>query len=222
MAFLAPASRALLQAQGYAWATGAEQAVPGMAAMFSFMLISIVGTQFYREHGWGTWDRLRTAAGAPEIMIGKMVPALLVLLCQLAVVFTGGGLLFSLRVTGSLAGLMLVIAAFAACVMALTMAVIAFCATLDQLMVMSNLLAMILSGLGGAFTPVSALPRWAQAVAKISPAYWAIEGMHGIILDAKGFGFALRTAGILALFTAGFALIAAVRFNIREAKVSDT
>ncbi|MGA2380816.1 MAG: hypothetical protein ABSG85_16080 [Spirochaetia bacterium] len=52
MAFLAPASRALLQAQGYAHAGGAEQAVPGMTVMFSFFVIGVIGIQFYREQGW--------------------------------------------------------------------------------------------------------------------------------------------------------------------------
>jgi ABC-2 type transport system permease protein len=222
MAFLAPASKAMLMAQGYAAATGAEQAVPGMTVMFSFFLTSVVGIQFYREHGWGTWDRLRIASGAFTIMVGKLVPGVLLILCQTAVVFVSGGILFHLHITGSLPGLFIVISAFALCAMAMAMALIAWCRTLDQLNVLSNLAAMIFSGLGGAFAPVTALPHWAQMISRASPAYWAILGMRGIILDAEGFGFALRMAAAMTGFTLLFALCFALRFKMKETKVSDT
>lgn len=95
MAFLAPGSKALLQAQGYAHAGGAEQAVPGMTVMFSFFVIGVIGIQFYREQGWGTWDRLRIASGTMEILIGKIAPGLLLLLAQLVVVFGTAGSCFT-------------------------------------------------------------------------------------------------------------------------------
>jgi ABC-2 type transport system permease protein len=179
MAFLAPASRALLQAKGYAHAGGAEQAVPGMTVMFSFFVIGVIGVQFYREQGWGTWDRLRIASGTIEILIGKIAPGLLLLLVQLVVVFATGGLLFHLHVAGSVAALVLIAIGFAVCIMAMTMMLIAWCKTLDQLNVLANVCAVVLSGLGGSFAPVSELPHWAQAAARASPAYWAMQGMRG-------------------------------------------
>jgi ABC-2 type transport system permease protein len=222
MAFLAPASRALLHAQGYAGASGAEQAVPGMTVMFSFMLMGVVGIQFYREHGWGTWDRLRIASGGLDIMVGKIFPGFLLLLCQTAIVFASGGVLFGLAIKGSLAGLIIVFLAFALCIMSLTMALFAWCRTVDLMNVLSNLLAMLFSGLGGAFAPVSSLPGWARVIAVASPAYWALEGMRGIILDGQGFAFALQRAGMLLAFAALFALATALRLNMKDAKVSDT
>lgn len=222
MAFLSPASKALLRAQGYAAAGGAEQAVPGMTVMFSFFLIGVIGIQFYREQGWGTWDRLRIASGTVEILIGKIAPGLLLLLAQLVVVFASGGLLFHMTVAGSLAGLFLIVLAFAVCILAMTMMLIAWCRTLDQLNVLANILAIVLSGLGGAFAPVSSLPMWAQAAARGSPAYWAMRGMHGIILDGQGLATALSTCAALGGFSALFVLLTAVRFNVRETKVSET
>jgi len=222
MAFLAPASRALLQAQGYAHAGGAEQAVPGMTVMFSFFVIGVIGIQFYREQGWGTWDRLRIASGTLEILIGKIVPGLLLLLVQLVVVFGAGGLLFHLHVAGPLPALILIAAGFAVCVMAMTMMLIAWCRTLDQLNVLANVCAIVLSGLGGSFTPVSELPHWAQAAARASPAYWAMQGMRGIILDGEGMHTALSTCVALACFTGLFTLLTVVRFNACEIKNSET
>jgi len=222
MAFLSPLSRALLRAQGYANATGAEQAVPGMTIMFSFMMMTVVGIQFYREYGWGTWDRLRIASGGMSIIVGKILPGLLLLLCQIVVVFAAGGALFGLQVTGSMVGLFVVFLSFALCTMSLTMALIAWCRTLDQLNVIANLVAMLFSGIGGAFAPVDSLPAWAGKIAVPSPAYWAMRGMRGIILDRQGFGFGMRAAGVLAMFGLLFALLAALRFNMKEIKVSET
>jgi len=222
MAFLVPASRALLVAQGYQHAGGAEQAVPGMTVMFSFFVIGVIGIQFYREQGWGTWDRLRIASGTLEILVGKMVPGFLLLFAQLAVVFGAGALLFHLHVAGSPAALMLIALGFAVCILAMTMMLIAWCRTLDQLNVLANVCAVVLSGLGGSFAPVNELPRWAQAAALASPAYWAMRGMRGIILDGEGMRTALSTCLALGCFAGLFTLLTIVRFNVGEVKNSET
>ena len=222
MAFLAPASKGLLLSQGYLHAGGAEQAVPGMTVMFSFFVVGVIGVQFFREQGWGTWDRLRIASGALEILVGKIVPGLLLLLCQFLIVFACGGLLFRLRVAGSLPGLLLIALGFAVCVLSMTMALIAWCKTLDQLNVLASVLSIVLSGLGGSFAPVNVLPAWARLVANASPAYWALNGMRAIILDGEGMRTALSAFAALAVFTVAFCILTAVRFNIREAKVSET
>jgi ABC-2 type transport system permease protein len=222
MAFMLPLSEALLRAQGYVNATGAEQAVPGLTIMFSFMMMSVIGMQFYREYGWGTWDRLRIASGGVSIVVGKILPGLLLILCEMGIVFTIGGVIFGLRVTGSIVGLIAIFLTLAFCTMSLTMALIAWCHTLDQLIVIANLVAMLFSGIGGSFAPVDSLPGWAAKIAVASPAYWALKAMHGIILDGQGFGFGIRAAGELLGFGLQFAVLATVRFNMKEIKVSDT
>src|SRR3569623_1557854 len=57
MAFLQPSSRTILASQVYTGANGAEQIVPGMAVFFAFLFLTSVGTAFFRDHGWGTWER---------------------------------------------------------------------------------------------------------------------------------------------------------------------
>src|SRR5947209_9183011 len=58
MAFIKPAFRYMLAAQNGARVNGAEQAVPGVAVMFSMFLVGSVGFAFFREYGWGTWERV--------------------------------------------------------------------------------------------------------------------------------------------------------------------
>src|SRR5439155_21749794 len=72
MAFVKPAFRDTLVAHGAAGANGAEQAVPGLAVMFSFFLVGQAGWGVFREHGWNTWLRLRASwASTPDIVAGK-------------------------------------------------------------------------------------------------------------------------------------------------------
>ncbi len=220
IAFMVPASRALLEAQGFAGVTGAEHVLPGVMVMFALFLLGIVGDQFFREHGWGTWNRARVAADATEIMLGKVLPALVVLAGQLAVVFGAGTLLFGMRVRGSVLGLAVILGAFAVCLVAILMALVACCRTFVQFNVLNNLLVMVFAGLGGTFAPVALMPGWAQSAARFTPSYWVIEGLRGVILNGDGMGPALQTAGMTLAFAVGFAAIAALRFRTAEAKIA--
>src|SRR5438093_226210 len=107
IAFLKPALSLALFAEGHVRATGAEQAVPGMSVTFSFFLVGFIGLVFFREHGWGTWDRLRVAAARSEILLGKLLPVAGIAAIQVAVLFVLGWAGFGLRVEGSLVALAL-------------------------------------------------------------------------------------------------------------------
>ena len=61
---------------GYPHANGAEQVVPGQAAMAAFFIVALVTFAFFAEHGWATWDRLRASpATSFEIVVGKSAAA---------------------------------------------------------------------------------------------------------------------------------------------------
>src|SRR5688500_8321194 len=66
-----------------ALAGGTTQLATGMLVIFSVLALTIVGTATLTERTWHTWDRLRaTSATAPEILLGKAIPVLVVLLLQ--------------------------------------------------------------------------------------------------------------------------------------------
>lgn len=223
MAFVKPAFRADLVLQGVKGANGAEQAVPGMAVMFAFFLVGNVGLYLFSEHGWNTWDRLRTTeASTAQILIGKTVTPFLVIAVQLSVLFGVGAPLYGLRVEGQPLALVPVAIALAICLIALGYLLFAISKTLLQLNTLATLGAIVLAGLGGAMTPLSVLPRWARAVAPATPGYWAMRGFRGVILDGAGFrGVAPSVAALLALAVV-FGLLAMVRFNASEAKLGTT
>ena len=113
MAFVKPSFRFALIAAGQKGANGAEQAVPGIAVMFSLFLVGNVGFTFFREHGWGTWDRLRcSSCTSIDLIVGKSVAPLVQSFAQLAILFGVGGVIYDLTVRGSFVGLILVAISF--------------------------------------------------------------------------------------------------------------
>jgi len=223
MAFLQPMGKAILAGQGFSGSNGTEQVVPGMTVMFAFLSVSTIGVAFYREHGWGTWNRLRASnAGLTEVLLGKALPWFIMTLCQIMLLFAAGWLFFGLRCQGSFPALLLVMATLPFCLVAITLAWLSVCRTLDQFIVFSNLVGMVWSGLGGALAPAELLPDWGRWLANFSPAYWAIKGFRQVILEGAGVGTVLPTILALAAFGGVALLITALRFRYSDAKVADT
>ncbi len=220
MAFIKPAFRASLVASGDPHATGAEQAVPGVAVMFSIFLLTNLGFSIFAEHGWHTWARLRTAGITRiQLLAGKGLVPLVTAWLQLATLFVVGGWLFQLRVSGSVWAIVAVAITFACCLVALGMLLAGLVTTLRQFSATVNLGAVLFAGLGGALTPIDLLPHWAQTLARLTPSYWAMRGFRTAILDGGGLT-AVRLPVLVLSVTAAVAAVAAVmRFDVTADKV---
>jgi ABC-2 type transport system permease protein len=222
-AFLLPAARAQLRLAGLADATGAEQVVPGMTVLFAFLSVQLVGTLFFREHAWGTWDRLRASpASTVDIVVGKVLPLYVSMLAQMAVLFTAGRVLFGYRPNGSLVALGAVTAVFVAVLVAFGVVLVAVFPTMDQALVVGSLGGMLMAGVGGAFVPAASLPGWVQAIAHATPAYWALDGLRAVTLDGAGLADLGRPIGVLAAFGVGLAVLAGLRFRASDLKIGTT
>ena len=220
IAFLQGTGRAVLESEGLVGVTGAEQVVPGMTVLFAFFGVTYLGVSFFAEHGWGTWDRLRSSgATLIEILVGKLVPGGLVLLGQMATQFTIGALIFDLRFAGSviaLAAMMLTMTTF---LVGLSLLCVAVFRTINQLSAAANVGGMAFAGLGGALAPMSVMPEWAQSIAPSSPAYWALQGFRALSLDGADLGGVARPVGMLLLFSAAAVAVAFACFRSSDEKV---
>ena len=220
MAVMKPLFALSLQADGFAGASGAEQAVPGMAAMFATFSASFAGFGFFREHGWGTWDRLRaSSATTSDIMVGKLGPVFLISIAQLTGLFGIGVLLLDLAIAGSITALGLIIIAFSLSMLAFGMAITAISRTSLQLNMFANLGGIVFAGVGGALVPVTVLPEWVQTIAQFIPTYWAMEGFLGVILEGDRVVDVLLPVVALLAFAGGFAAIAAFKFRFEETRI---
>jgi ABC-2 type transport system permease protein len=220
MAFLEDALRPVDLQTNVLEVTGADQAVPGMAVMFSFFLVNSVAFNFFREHGWNTWDRLRTSrATSAEIIAGLTTVPFGAVVAQQAILVLGGGWLFGLTVRGSYAALALVIVALALCVVTLGLALVGACRTIVQLDTYATVGTMMIAGLGGALAPQSTLPAWARVVAPGVPSYWAMRAYHEVILGAAGVTDVMPLVAVLAGFSLVFASLARAFLRFDDKKI---
>jgi ABC-2 type transport system permease protein len=213
--------RAVLVLAGVHGASGAEFAVPGAAVQFLFFLAPTVGFAFFREHAWGTWDRLRaSSATSTDIVAGKSIPMLALGALQLAVVFGVGVVALDLHIQGSVAGVAAVSAAMLLCVVAFGLAITAVAHTMQQVSAIGYLGATLCNAIGGALVPYSTLPAWLRTIAPITPQYWAMRGYNALILRGEDFGAAVLPVAMLVGFAALFVAVALVRFRFEDAKVA--
>lgn len=217
MVFMKSAFRPTLVAEGVRHANGAEQAVPGMAVTFGFLLVSYVGYGFFREHAWSTWERLRASpASSTEILLGKAAGSLVLALLQFTLVFGLGSLLMGLDVRGSWIQILLVGVAFGLFVVAAGLAVTAVCRTVMQSNAIAYLGTVVLSCLAGALVPRSVLPGWAATIAPAVPSYWAMRGYRDAILgDGRG---VLAPVAVLLAFALALSAVAVWRLRFDETK----
>ena len=203
---LSPALGAALMLAGHRGAPGSAQSVPGLACVFAFFAVAMVGFALFREHGWHTWARLRTAGlSGPALLAGKLAAPAVLLVVQHVVLFAFGVIALDLRVTGSWAAVVAMALAFSAFVLCAGLAVAALVDTVQQLNAVTNLGAMAVGGLGGGFVPTATLPEWVQPFAPLSPVYWAMEGYTAAILDGEG----MAAVAVPALVLVGLAAVCA-------------
>jgi ABC-2 type transport system permease protein len=223
IAFLQNAFQPTLVAEGHTSATGAEQAVPGMAVMFAFFLVPNIGYAFYREYGWNTWDRLRSSgASASEIMFGKSIIPLAMALAQATILFTIGVFFFGLRIEGQVILILGVAFAFAVCLIGLALLIVACTRTVVELNAIGNLGALLLAGFAGALTPLSTLPQWAQDFALVTPGYWAMRGYLALVLTRSGTDTALTSMAVLLLYGTVLVLVARVFLRVDRKRTAWT
>jgi len=208
-----------LAAEGFKNANGSEFAVPGMAVGFAAFGVSYAGFTFFRDHGWGTWDRLRaTPATSVDLIVGKVVPTVAVSVVQLGLLFLLGGPLFGLRISGSALALAVVIVVLALSLSAFGMAVTALSRTMQQLNAIGSVGGFAMAMLGGAWVPVASMPGWAQTIAPAMPTYWAMEAFRSVILEGKGLSDIAPNILMLVGFGVLFTIVAAARFRFEESK----
>jgi ABC-2 type transport system permease protein len=209
-----------LHASGYANATGAEQVVPGQVVMFGFFVGGSAGFCVFREHGWKTWDRLRaSSASSTSLLFGFAAPWVVIHVLFQVVLFVAGGLALGLRLKGgSVFAALLMILAYAACVVSIIMLTTTTFRTVNQVSAFQNVGAIAFAGLGGAFVPIAQLPGWAQGVARFTPSYWTMRGHTEVFLRAGDLTDVLLPAGILFAASAILMALASVRFRVDETK----
>ncbi len=194
--------------------SGADLAAPGQATMFGFMSLSTIGFLFLGDHGWGTWNRVRSLGVRPsQIMASKLGTAYLNQLAIFAFVMTAASLLFDLTVRGPLIALVTVELFMAAVTVGYCLIACAVTRNQAEFNAFAYLGALVLAGLGGALTPFETLPGWAQAVAPLTPTYWSVRAFRKVILEGVGLWDVRVELAVLTLVAAVFFVVGAGLFD---------
>ncbi|MFE6038305.1 ABC transporter permease [Streptomyces sp. NPDC056452] len=156
--------------------SGTMQAVTGPLVMFSVFALSIVGNSILLEREWRTWDQLRASRSSrTELLLGKTVPVLVLLVFQQFVLLLFGCLVIGLPLPGNMLALAAAVTIWGFTLLAIGAALATIVRSRGDLALVSDVGAMAVSSIGGALAPVSLMPGWAQAIAPFSPGYWAMD-----------------------------------------------
>lgn len=160
---------------------------PAYALMFAFLINVWIVYSFFKEHGWGTWPRIR-ASGTPigVIIVAKLTPYVVLGIVQVTVVLTVS-LLF-LDDSFSLGELVLLVVAtmpFVVSAVAFGFFLAAFSTKHMQATSIGNFVAFLGATLGGTVIPKELLPGWAVHLSPATPHYWAMKSARTILFDGS-------------------------------------
>ena len=192
--------------------------VPGILVQ----LVTIVGTlltamNIVREKEAGTLEQLNvTPVGRPTFIAAKLIPLWTLALVELALGLVVARLVFDVPMRGSIPLVFLAAAVYLVAALGIGLWISTLVETQQQAMFVTFFVMMIYLLMSGLFTPVRAMPAWAQALAQLNPMKHFIEVMRAVLLKGAGAADVARPLAILAAFGAAV-LTLAVRQHRKSA-----
>jgi ABC-2 type transport system permease protein len=181
-----------------------SQTAPGMMLQFAFAGLLTAAQVLVNERKSRCLPRLITTSVARvEILLGHYLALFILIFAQLALLIAFGQILLKLDYLRLPIGTLAVAAAAAACVAALGLLIGALARSDDQAIIFAMIPMMLFAALGGAWVPLETTGAAFQAVGRLSPVAWAMDGFKTILTTGLGPGaLALPVAALL-----GFALL---------------
>jgi ABC-2 type transport system permease protein len=191
--------------------------VPGILVV----LVTIIGTlltavNIVREKESGTLDQLNVT----PVTRGAFIAAKLIPLWSLALVVLGIGLalghfVFGVPVKGSLLLVFLAAAVYLVGALGIGLWVSTIAETQQQAMFVSYALMLVYLLMSGLFTPVRAMPDWAQWVAQASPVMHYTSLMRAVLLKGAGIADVARELVVLAVMGLAVLTLAVRQYHKR-------
>jgi ABC-2 type transport system permease protein len=196
---------------------GYAHSFAGMGVQFVLFAAIELGVGILLERQRGLWKRLRAAPlTRAQAFLGKAMGGTAIALLCLCTTLGASILIFGVRVRGSLAVFLLLIAACALMATAFGLMLAALGRTPGATRGLSVLAVLLLVMLGGGWVPAFIFPAWLQKVTLAVPTRWAIDGFDAVMWRGIGFAGAIPAVGMVLLFTALFGLVALWRFPWEE------
>ena len=188
--------------------------IPGYLVMFVFFAAAVTAETIVRERQNHTLERLLASSAKRSSILGGVYTGTLIRgMIQVIIFWVVGLLVFNVDLGIAPAAviilsILMVIMSSAFAVMLATLA-----KTQRSAGSLAVVTALVLAPLGGCWWPLFILPKWLQALAKISPHAWANSGFNKLMLFGAEFSAVVPEMLALVGFTVIFGLIAIWRFR---------
>ncbi len=193
--------------------------VPGILVQ----LLTIVGTlltamNIVREKEAGTLDQLNVTPVTKSVFIAaKLIPLWVISMVVLSIGLVVAKVAFGVPMRGSLFLVFGGAALYLVAALGIGLWVSAVTETQQQAMFVNFSFLMVYLLMSGLFTPISAMPEWAQWVARFNPMMHYISLMRAVMLKGAGFVDVARQLAVLASAGVVVLTIAVRQYHKRSA-----
>ncbi|CCB85116.1 MULTISPECIES: ABC transporter permease [Parachlamydia] len=158
--------------------------IPNLCGVLT-MVVTVILTALSvaREREMGTFDQLLVSPAQPfEILIGKMLPAIIISVCEGSVIIALAVFFFQIPFTGSLLLLYFSLLVFVSSVVGVGLFVSSLCQTQQQAVLGSFVFMSPAILLSGYATPIENMPGWLQTIDLANPLSYFLVVVKGIFL----------------------------------------
>ena len=193
--------------------------VPGILVV----LVTIIGTlltamNIVREKEAGTLDQLNiTPVGRLTFVAAKLIPLWSLALVTMGLGLALGHFVFDVPVRGSLALVFLAAGVYLVGALGIGLWISTIAETQQQAMFVSYSIMLVYLLMSGLFTPVRAMPEWAQWVAQGSPVMHFTRLIRAVLLKGAGPADVARELAMLAVIGTAVLALAVGRYRKRAA-----
>ena len=185
---------------------------PGLIGVFAlFFVFLLTGVSFLRERSQGTLERLLTTpVGRADILAGYLLGFLLFAGIQSLVILLYT--IFALRIEyeGSLWQIFVLL--FVVTIVAVNLGIFISTFARNEFQVVQFIPIMLLPQifLSGAVLPSEQLPGYFQAIGKVLPLTYAVDGLKALMLEGETLGGIAQELAVLGGFAIGILVLAAI------------
>jgi ABC-type Na+ efflux pump permease subunit len=126
--------------------------------------------------------------GRGDILTGKVLGRVLIGLVQSAILIAAGALLYKVWWGSSPLALLALLLCLALAAASIGIFLGGLVRTPEQAGAIAWIVPLFLGAIGGCWWPLEIVPRWMQIFGHVSPAAWAMDGLHGMLSFGKGPG----------------------------------
>ena len=191
--------------------------VPGILVQ----LVTVIGTlltamNIVREKEIGTLDQLSvTPLSQGAFIAAKLIPLWIIALFELGIGLLIARFVFHVPMVGSITLVFAAACVYLIAALGIGLWISTLAETQQQAMFVTFFIIMTYLLMSGMFTPIRAMPQWAQWLTEINPVKHFIELIRAVLLKGATLGDVLRPLGALAVFGAVVLTLAVRRYANR-------